>query len=94
MTWRDKLNITEHQHALLGLLQDNNLFIIVQSDKNLGSVIIDREQYIKMVLEGHLFDTNTYKRLMTGQLDTMEASVRIQIKRMITINTNRTTERR
>ena len=71
MTWRDKLNITEHQHALLELLHDNDLFIIVQSDKNLGPVIMEREQYIRMVLEGHMFDEKIYKRLLPGQLDVM-----------------------
>ena len=57
-----KLTLTQKSH--LNLLRSNEDFIILNSDKNLGSAIMERETYIKSVLEEHLLDENTYENLM------------------------------
>lgn len=83
ISWEQHLNITEHQYDLLNLLGKHDYFIIVESDKNLGPVIMERAKYIRMVLDGHLLDTNTYRRLGPGELDFKEACVRISIHRIM-----------
>ena len=50
-----------HTHQLLKTLQNNDDFIIVASDKNLGPCIIEREMYIERFLEEHLSDITTYR---------------------------------
>ena len=57
-----KLTLTQKSH--LNLLRSNEDFIILNSDKNLGPAIMERETYIKSVLEEHLLDENTYENLM------------------------------
>ena len=37
--------------------------MILNADKNLGPVIIEREEYIKNVLEEHLLDEDTYEQI-------------------------------
>jgi hypothetical protein len=44
---RRNTNLSPLQHQLLRELANDNCFIIVPSDKNLGPAIMDREIYIK-----------------------------------------------
>ena len=37
--------------------------MVLNADKNLGPVIIEREEYIKNVLAEHLLDENTYENI-------------------------------
>ena len=53
-------------HLLEKLRQDTN-FIVLPSDKNLGPTIMDRSHYIKLVLQQHLLDPNTYEQLTTAE---------------------------
>ena len=41
----------------------NRDFVILNADKNLGPVIIEREEYIKNVLNEHLLDEDTYEQI-------------------------------
>ena len=56
-------NLTFTQKSHLNFLRNNKEFVILMSDKNLGPVIIERDQYIRLVLKEHLHDANTYDRL-------------------------------
>lgn len=60
-------NITQLQANVLVTLHNNKVFIVIPSDKNLGFVIMEREEYIKSVLEEHLLDSSTYKQLNDRQ---------------------------
>ncbi len=59
-------NLTPHQWQLLVSIQQNKSVIIASADKNLGSVGIDTEDYIKMGLD-HLLDPSTYTLLTEEQ---------------------------
>ncbi len=64
--WQGKQNLTPHQRLLLSSIQENQLVIIAQADKNLGPVGFDIKDYIKLGLE-HLLDTLTYEMLTEAQ---------------------------
>jgi hypothetical protein len=55
-------NLTKLQQQQLNLLRNNQDFIILNADKNLGPCILERDIYIKMVLREHL-QSDTYQNL-------------------------------
>ena len=60
---RKASNLSNHQKHILKLLSNNNDFVILPTDKNLGPCILERSTYIKYVLEEHLEDGKTYIQL-------------------------------
>jgi hypothetical protein len=60
---RPATNITKLQQQQLNLLRNNEEFIILNADKNLGPCIIERKLYIQNVLSEHLKNGNTYTNL-------------------------------
>ena len=56
-------NLTNLQKSQLAFMRNNEKFIILMCDKNLGPAIIERATYIKLVLQQHLLDSNTYTNL-------------------------------
>ena len=48
------------------MLQQQQTFLIVPCDKNLGPAIIERHDYLKLAMRDHLSDTTTYKSLTTS----------------------------
>jgi hypothetical protein len=60
---RPATNITKLQQQQINLLRDNETFIILNADKNLGPCIIERKLYIKNALSEHLQNGNTYINL-------------------------------
>ena len=66
-------NLSKHQFNILNHLPSNRDIIILMCDKNLGPAMMERERYIKKLLEQHLKDKNeTY-----WQLTKQEASSRL-----------------
>jgi hypothetical protein len=55
-------NLLKHQRRALDALRNQDTFLIVQCDKNLGPAVIEKTEYIRMAL-AHLTDTSTYRRL-------------------------------
>jgi hypothetical protein len=55
-------NLLKHQQRSLDALRNQYTFLIVQCDKNVGPVVIEKNIYIRMALV-HLTDTSTYRRL-------------------------------
>jgi len=53
-------NMSRLQYRALKFLKNNEQFIVAQADKNLGPVLIERENYIKTVFNHHLSDKKTY----------------------------------
>ena len=60
------VSMWEHGLAIVGLYNayKNNLdFIILNTDKNLGPAILEKDVYKERCLKDHLLDTKTYKQL-------------------------------
>ena len=68
-TRKGKPNLLPHQHRALRTLQQQQTFLIVPCDKNLGPAIIERHDYLKIAMWDHLSDTTTYKSLTTSEID-------------------------
>ena len=51
------------------MLQQQQTFLIVPCDKNLGPAIIERHDYLTIAMRDHLSDTTTYKPLTTSEID-------------------------
>ena len=56
-------NLTSLQKSQINLLRSNRDFVILISDKNLGPAIMERELYIKNILNEHLLDGKTYSQI-------------------------------
>jgi hypothetical protein len=56
-------NLLLHQKKALNYLRNQQDFLVVQCDKNLGPAIIERDEYIKLAFRDHLNYTLTYRRL-------------------------------
>jgi hypothetical protein len=54
---RNRFNLNPQQYWVLRTLKSDRCFIVVLTDKNLGPAIMERDEYIKRVLDDHLNDT-------------------------------------
>ena len=61
------------------MLQQQQTFLIVPCDKNLGPAIIERHDYLKIAMWDHLNDTTTYKSLMSSEIECYASEIRKQI---------------
>ena len=75
-TCKGKTNLLPHQHRALRTLQQQQTFLIVPCDKNLGPAIIERHDYLKIAKRDHLSDTITYKSLTTSELDRYSSEIK------------------
>ena len=60
---RPTYNLDKSQYRTLHSLKNNPDIIVLLADKNLGPVTMDRETYIKRVINDHLLDEYTYEQL-------------------------------
>ena len=60
-TGKGKTNLLPHQQHALSTLQQQDTFLIVPCDKNLGPAIIERHDYLKIAMRDHLNEPTTYK---------------------------------
>ena len=74
-TRKGKTNLLPHQHRALRTLQQQQTFLIVLCDKNLGPAIIERHDYLKIAMRDHLSDTTTYKSLTTSEIDRYSSDI-------------------
>ena len=74
-TRKGKTNLLPHQHRALRMLQQQQMFLIVPCDKNLGPAIIERHDYLKIAMRDHLSDTTTYKSLTTSEIDRFSSDI-------------------
>ena len=58
-----KCNLTPACMSLMQFLKDNDIYIVIQGDKNLGPCIMERELYIYKAFEEHLGNESNYKPL-------------------------------
>ena len=81
--WTGWKNLSRRQRYLLSYLRNHPTFIVCDSDKNLGAVIMEREEYILRTLRDHLLHTETYKRLETGEIMHREEVIRTKLRKML-----------
>ena len=55
-----KSNITKFQATILQSIRENENVIIAHADKNLGTVGVNTNQYIRWALDDHLLNASTY----------------------------------
>jgi hypothetical protein len=60
-------NLTFHQLKLISYFKNNDTFIIVQGDKNLGPCILERKNYIYRACKEHLGNSTNYRQLTEAQ---------------------------
>ena len=56
-------NLTQHKQMIMNWLQGNKEIIVSMADTNLGIVMVNRQSYIKCMLEQHLMDETTYQMI-------------------------------
>ena len=74
-TRNGKTNLLPHQHQTLWTLQQQQTFLIIPCDKNLGPAIIEHRDYLKIAMRDHLVDTTTYKSLTTSEIDCYSSDI-------------------
>ena len=75
-TRKGKTILLPHQHrALRTLQQQQQTFLVVPYDKNLGPPIIECHDYLKIAMRDHLSDTTTYKSLTTSEIDRYSSDI-------------------
>lgn len=80
---RRNTNLSPLQHRLLRELANDNRFVIVPSDKNLGPALMDREIYIKRVLQDHLGNDKTYQQLSPQRAQCILQQVKSEVEHLI-----------
>ena len=55
-----------HRHTLT-YLRNQNEFLVVNCDKNLGPALIERDKYIRLAISDHLSDGDTYQALTADE---------------------------
>ena len=78
-TRKGKTNLLPHQHRALRMLQQQQIFLIVPCDKNLGPAIIERHDYLKIAMRDHLSNTTTYKSLSTIEINRYSSEIKKHI---------------
>ena len=78
-TRKGKTNLLPHQQRALDTLQQQNIFLIVPCDKNLGPTIIERHDYLKSAMRDHLLDTKTYKLLNPSEIERFAGTIKKSI---------------
>ena len=68
-TRKGKTNLLPHQQRALSTLQQQDTFLIVPCDKNLGPAIIEHQDYLKIAIRDHLNDTTTYKLVNPSEIE-------------------------
>ena len=63
-------NLLPIQRRALRSLRNQDTFLVVQCDKNLGPAVIEKSRYIEMAFRDHLSDRKTYRRLTDNEAKT------------------------
>ena len=72
---RSRPNLLPHQRRALQHLRAQRDFLVINCDKNLGPAIIERDEYIKLVIRDHLSDADTYRRLSPVEADIVAKAI-------------------
>ena len=75
-TRKGKTNLLPHQDRALQMLEQQQTFLIVPNDKNVGPAIIQRHDYLKNAMRDQLSDTTTYKSLSTSEINRYSSEIK------------------
>ncbi|CAJ1944007.1 unnamed protein product [Cylindrotheca closterium] len=78
-------NLTLIQHRLLSTLRHHPDLLVLNSDKNLRPVILEREVYVRRCLTDHLL-TWPYQQLSQEEADNFTSETRHLLKKFLTEN--------
>ena len=73
---RSLSNVTPNQGKLFEMMKNNDDMIIIEADKNLGAVIMKRDNYIRQGIEEHLSNALVYERLTENQVSMEQTRLR------------------
>lgn len=73
-------SLMPHQLMILQWLLDHPEIVVLNSDKNLGPAVIERERYVELAWLDHLSDRNTYQRLSLNEAINMLKTIRSEIE--------------
>ncbi|KAL3790505.1 hypothetical protein ACHAWO_010636 [Cyclotella atomus] len=65
-------NLSHRQLDLVRFFKDNDQYIVVQGDKNLGPCILDRKEYILRGFKEHLGNERNYRLLSAATANTLQ----------------------
>ncbi len=77
--WCRKSNLSKFQAKILQQICNNEDIIIAHADKNLGSISLDTETYIRWALDEHLTDVSTYVRVSEQEARTSATELYLTI---------------
>jgi len=77
-------NLLRTQRRALDLLRNQDSFLVVQCDKNLGPAVIEKDRYIKFAFHDHLSDATTYQRLSKDEARVKAEHLKLWIQAWIT----------
>ena len=72
-------NLTRKKFRLLCWLFNNDFYIVVDADKNLGPCILERDLYIRRAIEDHLGNRRNYKIISPETAQRMQHRLRAQL---------------
>ena len=72
-------NLLPIQRRALRYLRNQDTFLVVQCDKNLGPAIIEKTRYIEMAFRDHLSDSETYQRLTPAESQSLASRLPLLI---------------
>jgi len=76
-------NIRPHYMNTIKFLFNNDNFIIVEADKNLGGCILSRDEYITRVFKDHLSNESVYQRISQEEAFDRQHSCADELTRLI-----------
>jgi len=74
-----KSNLLQHQTYALKWLQNNTDIVVMDADKNLGPVVMEKTKYVNYAWNDHLSDSNTYKQLSENEAKRMLKKIEEEI---------------
>ena len=76
-------NLSRIQENAMKKLRDNEEFIIVNTDKNLGPAVMLRRNYIESILNEHLLDKQTYRRVTAEEALSALETIRLKLNSIL-----------
>lgn len=84
---RPGTNLSKVQQNALKFLRDNDKFVVLATDKNLGPAIIEKDEYIRKALKDHLSEPSTYRQLTDAEATTIQEANEKELRKIVTENT-------
>ena len=78
---KSRPNLTINQHRLMLFLRNNNHYIVIPADKNLGPVLMEREEYIQQAFKQHLGNKSNYKQLTEAEAKANLTNMRYKLNK-------------